>query len=278
MENEDLEKAQKLNQKKKEMLNYQGEDRYASFEEHKKLSAEKPTGKNITTNITALEKITNGGFLLGKLWVVSATTGTGKTTFLRTIHHHFSEKNINGLWLSYEEGIDELIDKFPKIPKGGAPLQHIGRNLEWIENKIIEAGLKDNCEVIFIDHLHYLIPLGMNNTNYSTLIGGVMRELHEMAKRNQVLIFLVAHTAMIKAERTPTLADIRDSSFIGQEADGIIILYREQEKGIMKNTTTVSIQKNRKRGATLGSFQMSFANDILWEIADTRSSEPLPDF
>ena len=179
------------------MLNYQGVDRYATFQEHKKNIDSAPAIKTYASKFPALEYMTQG-FIKKTLWVVSALPGTGKTTFLRTLNIHFSDQGVNCLWLSYEEGAENFIAKFPKIPLGGMPLEHLSRNIQWIEDKIIEAKMKDNCEIVFIDHLHYIIPpnTGMNT---SMLIGEVARALVQYAQKHDVLIFLVAHTSIIKS-------------------------------------------------------------------------------
>ncbi len=52
----------------------------------------------------------------------------------------------------------------------------------------------------------------------------------------------------------PTLEDLKGSSSIGQEADTVILLWREakRERGqmIVTNNTIVSIQANRRHGST----------------------------
>jgi replicative DNA helicase len=68
---------------------------------------------------------------------------------------------------------------------------------------------------------------------------------------------------------SPTLEDLRDSSFIAQEADTVIMLWRKTKRDddgelIITNETLVSVQANRRTGET-GNVKMVFKNGRFFE-------------
>jgi replicative DNA helicase len=81
-----------------------------------------------------------------------------------------------------------------------------------------------------------------------------MRELKNIAKKWDVLIFLICHLVKTKMDEQPTLEDLKGSSSIGQEADTVILLWREmkKEKGqvVLTNNVNISVQANRRSGKT----------------------------
>jgi replicative DNA helicase len=72
----------------------------------------------------------------------------------------------------------------------------------------------------------------------------------------------------------PTLESLKGSSSIAQEADTVILLWREtkREKGeiIITNNTNISVQANRRSGTT-GNVKMVYNNGHYTEIDWTRT-------
>ena len=73
----------------------------------------------------------------------------------------------------------------------------------------------------------------------------------------------------------PDLEDLRDSSFIAQEADTVLMLWREtkRENGEVKitNNVNLSVQANRRTGKT-GNVKMVYSdghfNEQAWQDED----------
>jgi replicative DNA helicase len=184
----------------------------------------------------------------GELVTVSGFTGEGKTTLLRTITKNAASEKHLGCWFTYEEPPQEFFKKFPDgLPVFCMPRELKESSLSWIDERVHEAVLKMDglgLKFVCIDHLHYLVPMDVNIGNMSTLIGGVCRRLKQMALTYNVVIFLVAHTGKPSKEGgPPTLADIRDSSFVSQESDTVLFVYRKGD-----NKSSVIISKNRAYG------------------------------
>jgi len=240
---------------------YSGEDKIISSLEILEKIKNSPERKYIKTGFTDLDTIL-GGFLTKQLVVISAPTKSGKTSFCVDITSYL--KDLNPMWLPFEETAEELIMKFVERketpPLFYTPERITGNTLTWVEKKIIEAKAKYDSKIIFIDHLHFIVDMG---DNMSVQIGRTMRELKQVAKKWDVVIVLIAHLKKTKMETQPDLEDLRDSSFIAQEADTVIMLRREtkrnQGKVELTNNVNVSVQANRATGKT-GNVSMVFEN------------------
>lgn len=257
-----VEKAESLDRLKDIALVYKGEDKVIPFTE-------------ITTRIKSIkdeEKIMSGykkldellkGFRPQQLVVVSALTKSGKTSFLMDLT--IKIKEYNPLWFPFEESAEELIRKFiergEEPPEAYTPQNLKGNTIEWIESKIVEAIAKYNTKVIFIDQLDFIVP--MKGDNHSLMIGQTMRDLKGIAKKWNVVIFIICHLTKAKMDTQPTLEDLKGSSSIGQEADTVILLWREtkRENGqvVITDNVNVSVQANRRFGKT-GNVKMKYDN------------------
>lgn len=241
---------------------YNGEDKIvSSIELYEKIKLQ-PEEKKIFTGFGDLDAIL-GGFRRKQLVVVSAATKSGKTSFCMEITTRVKEEN--PMWLPFEEPAEELLRKFyernAEPPIFYTPEKMTGNTLLWVEKKIVEAKAKYNSKIVFIDHLHFIVP--MTSERQDLAIGQAMRELKRMAKQWDVVIVLIAHIKKTKVEIQPELEDLRDSSFIAQEADTVIMLWREskREKGqiVITNNVNISVQANRRTGKT-GNIKMIFDN------------------
>lgn len=194
------------------------------------------------------------GFRLQQSVVVSALTKSGKTSFLMDMTSRLGD--YHPIWFSFEQSIDELIsislERGIEPPKAYTPESLMGNTIEWVEKKIVESIAKYDTKIVFIDHLDFIVPL--NGDNHHLQIAKTMRELKGLAKKWDILIFTVCHLQKAKMDTQPTLEDLRGSSSIGQEADTVILLWREmkREDGQVQitNNVNVSVQANRRYGST----------------------------
>lgn len=233
------------------MLQYDGEDKIiTSKEAWDKLEEErKKPAVRIKSKLPTLDKMLDG-FREGDLVVISGITKQGKTTFCQTLTYNFAQQEIPCLWFSFEMAPLEFLTKFkPELPHFVLPARLKTNSLEWLEKRIVEGQAKYGSKVVFIDHLHFLLDMqGLARGNTSLIIGGIMRELKKIALYRNITIVLVAHTTKIRFDNEPELSDIRDSSFIGQEADTVLMIWRKKENGIMTNEARLAVLANRRTG------------------------------
>lgn len=167
-------------------------------------------------------------FQTGELIVISGVTGNGKTLFAKTLVRNFVAQSIPSLVFSFEVSTQEFLRayvSFPNIEKMYVPMEMKPGALNWLANRILEAKVKYDNKVVVIDHLHYIVDMNTDK-NFSINVGAAMRQLKEFAIRYNQLIFIISHQQMIKKDEEPGIESIRDSSFIGQEADTVLIVHR----------------------------------------------------
>lgn len=198
-----------------------------------------PERKGIPTGTQEVDDLI-GGFDPGRLYVLSAPTKQGKTTLAQTIMFNMAKQGNASLFFSYEMGWKEVVTKWMQMDGTIAskqptdlpmfvPLEldrHAGElQFQWIEELIEKSKRENGIKLVVIDHLHFLLPL-KDFQNTSFVIGGIVRELKRMSIRQDVPIILICHVQKIKDDKIPDWTDIRDSSFITQEADVVLMIYR----------------------------------------------------
>jgi replicative DNA helicase len=102
------------------------------------------------------------------------------------------------------------------------------------------------------------------NGNVSLIIGSIMRELKTIALKRRICIFIVAHTTKIKFDQEPELADIRDSSFIGQEADTVLMIWRKKYENVFNDKACLAVLANRHTGK-IGKVGLILDKGKFWE-------------
>lgn len=257
-----IQQTQSLERLKSVAKSYNGEDKivsFASFIEKVKANINKVKIFSGFSNLDSIIK----GFRLKQVVVVSGVTKHGKTTWVMDLTSKMIDQH--PLWFPLEESAEELIEKYiergEEPPEMFTPLSYASISLNWIESKIIESIAKNNTKVVVIDQLDFIVP--QIGDNHHLRVAQTMRDLKDIAKRLDIVIFILCHLTKVKIDTQPTLEDLKGSSSIGGEADTVILVWREtkRENGevIITNNTNISVQANRK-GGTTGNIKMVFDN------------------
>lgn len=279
-------KGQKLYETEKRLSEYQGEDRVVSS----KWLAEE-LGKTeesifiIPTRIPTIDRLHDGGFEAGELVIVTGPTGEGKTSWLMSVTRNMAEEGVPSVWFTLEVTPRQFLSKISakgenEVPLFYLPNENTDNQIDWLEERIIEAKVKYNAKVVFIDHIHQIMSLAkMNshNANISWEIGDLVGKIKQLALTHNLIIFLIAHTKDDPAgtSREPRKEDIRDSGLISRLADSIIGIWRvpnmedldsTRRKAIEENDKKAKVRvfKNRRTGK-LGSFFMYHEDHYLKE-------------
>lgn len=226
----------------------------------------------VSTGWKGLDQIL-GGLRTGEVTVVSADTGSGKSTFCINLLYNIS-KGGKGVWInSYEMHYKIVTRKLAsvvlkrkmKFEKFFEEDKFIFK--DWLKNnkcyinksnsKVDLSVLRKQFEMavyaydikcILIDHLDYIHSAGSKKNVYEN-IDEAVREIHSLAMEFNVSVILVVHPKQVQNGKEITMADLKGSSGIKQFADNIIILTRMERlcpEDI--NRVKVSVCKNRLCG------------------------------
>jgi replicative DNA helicase len=247
--------------------------------------------KGIPSGFYELDRLTNG-FEGGELIIIGARPAMGKTAFALNIAYNVAKTGKKVLFFSLEMTKKQLSLRMNSMISG-VPLNKIKsgmlseNDVEKIANSYIEnAGVLrkidlvdnisylhdimkisysvDNVDLIIIDYLQLIKTKDKYQMRYQEL-ADIVNTLKFLSKDLNVPIIALAQVnreVEKKADKRPTLADLRESGDIEATADVVIFLHRE---GYYKgnnddNTAEVIVAKNRN--GENGNFQLMFDRKI----------------
>lgn len=224
---------------------YDGEDRIISSHEMDEwLKSNKDSSIIIKSSLPTLDNNLEGGFQTGELYAISGPTKNGKTLFSQTLTYNFYLQQQFSLWFTFELPPKQFLGCFPDMPLIYMPRILKSHDLDWVCNRILEGVQKYSTRVVFLDHLHYLFDMAKVKSP-SLEIGTVIRRLKKMAIDDNLLIFLMCHTSKAGVENV-SYQSIRDSSFVSQESDSVLMLCRTPK--VAENAATLRIEFHRRTG------------------------------
>lgn len=249
----------------KKWQNYHGEDEVITSFDMLDLLSKQPKEKILMSKLPFLDKLING-FETGELVIISGERKNGKTLLAQTLTYSFLEQDIRSLWFSFELTPRQFLRCFPApIPLFCMPKKLKPFALSWIKQRVEEAIEKYKIQVVFIDHLHFLFDLALRQ-NASISIGQVIRFLKTMAIELQIVVFLICHMQKIDKGKEPSDRDYRDSSFIGQESDTGLIIWRCPKQG--ENYAKLKVAYSRRTGALEKKIKLIKTGGFLREVSD----------
>ncbi len=236
--------SQDIGNGKKNLSEYSGEDKVVSAHELSLTFKETDWYTiNVKSGIPSLDYYCDG-FRDGELITISGKTKNGKTLLAQSLSVNFSKLNHPPLWFSFEVLARQFISQFEKVPFIYMPSKLKAHAMDWIEDRIMESFEKYNTRIVFIDHLHYLFDI-QKSRNPSLDIGAIIRRLKGISVNNEFVIFLLCHTSKAKDENE-SYESIRDSSFVAQESDCVIMVKRTPDEG--ENYARARVEFHRRTG------------------------------
>ncbi|KKL25910.1 hypothetical protein LCGC14_2400570 [marine sediment metagenome] len=232
--------------------NYRGEDQILTYAEiEDEISQHKDMYKVMLTYFPGLDHVDSmNGVEPGELVVVSGPRKSGKTLLSQTLTHNFWRQGIHSVWFSYELTYRQFGYAFQKVetPVTLLPAKLKAYALEWVEDRIAEAVAKHGIQIVFIDHLHFLFDIAQTRKP-DIEIGQVMRFLKRIAVDGNVAIFLMCHFKKGDQGKEPDDTNFRDSSFIAQESDTGLVLWRPRKtKTTAPNEAILKVCYSRRTG------------------------------
>ncbi|WP_421383328.1 replicative DNA helicase [Bacillus salacetis] len=120
--------------------------------------------------------------------------------------------------------------------------------------------------LVVIDYLQ-LIPIEGKFERHDLAIGAITRELKQMAKQYKVPIILLSQLSRSveqRQDKRPMMSDLRDSGSIEQDADIVMLLYREEyyKRDAKGQETELNLVKHRN--GPVGTVTLNFIKEFSW--------------
>lgn len=219
----------------------------------------KDEGK-LKTGIGKLDAVV-GHFQPADLVVVGARPAVGKTAWAVSVllNMAFAGKNVG--FISTEMSVEQvayrmgsqlsglpakkfrecefLADEWVLVADASAKLGGLGiRIIDKPEMTISEVVMRcrawdmfSKLDVVIVDYLTRIKP-DKDFGNKNLEVGDIAAQMKNIARALKIPVIVLAQLnrgSEKRADKTPTMADLRDSGIIEQEADHILLLHREKE-------------------------------------------------
>ena len=265
-------------------LQTQKEDTFMSQINDTLLDIEKNLSKkqdySLYTGFYDLDSLTDG-LHEGELTVVGARPGVGKTTFSLQIAEKIARKGKAVAYVSLEMSSTQLIQKIlsrktkvnsRKIRNGELTEDEIDKiacasqdisgmnftiitkasSIQQIEIEARRLKNKNKLDLLIIDYLQLVRNAGRFNSREQE-VADISRTLKLLSLEMEIPIIALCQLNRNASKNEPTLADIRESGAIEQDADNVIFLYQLNPEN---NFVTVDLQK--QRAGNIGTSTLKF--------------------
>lgn len=252
----------------------------ATTEEMIEKSINRKEDYSLYTGFFDLDNLTDG-LHNGELTVVGARPGVGKTTFALQIAEYIAKKGKTIAYVSLEMSETQMIQKMLSM-RTGVNSRKI-RNGDLTENEIERLGLdcfklselkfklitkvstiqqieisarrlknRNSLDLLIVDYLQLVRNSG-NFKSREQEVADISRTLKLLSLELDIPIIALCQLNRNASKSDPTLADIRESGAIEQDADNVIFLYQEN---IENNIVTIDLQK--QRAGNIGKLNLKF--------------------
>lgn len=241
---------------------------------------EKKDDYSLYTGFFDLDALTDG-LHNGEFTVIGARPGVGKTTFALQIAEKIASREKNIAFVSLEMSDVQLITKMTskiarvnsrKIRNGSINDEEVTKitqalsqisemnfviltkssTIQQIEIEARRLKNKNRLDLLVIDYLQLVRNVG-NFTNREQQVSDISRTLKLLSLELDIPIIALCQLNRNASKAEPTLADLRESGAIEQDADNVILLY---PKDVDNNIITVDLQK--QRAGNVGTLDLKF--------------------
>lgn len=226
----------------------------------------------LTTGFFDLDDL-GGGLVPGDSIVVAARTSVGKTAFMcnlavncdvpagiisgeqtnMAIMRRITAK-VGGLSMQRLKTGKMTGDEYSRYCKASeklsnSPIHIVDKSrpsISEIEQYARSMKWKSDIQVLFVDYLQLITNLLFPNDR-RLQIADISARLKKLAKDLNIPVVTLAQLNRGAVEHTPRISDLKESGSIEEDADQVMLLYREEGRG--EYEVTCDVQKNRE-GAT----------------------------
>lgn len=270
--------VEQINEKEKTFL----EQVIDATEQIEKSTIEK-TDYSLYTGIRDLDNIICG-LHKQELTIIGARPGIGKTTFALQIAEYIASKGVETAIISLEMSDYQIIQKMlakrtrvnsykmrlgtlesedlARIGQASAEISNLplhlitnARTLQHIENITRKLKNKFNLGLLVIDYIQLIKNKGKFN-NREQEVADITRTLKLLSLELDIPIIGLCQLNRNATRQEPTLADLRESGAIEQDADNVIFLYQEREEE--NSIVDVTLKIAKQRAGDIGKVYLKF--------------------
>ncbi len=241
---------------------------------------EKKEDYSLYTGFFNLDDMTDG-LHKGELTVIGGRPGTGKSTFALQIANKIAKYNQHIAFISLEMSGIQIVQKLlakdtrinsRKIRNGDLSQEELEKisiqcgkisnlpiniytkikSIQQIEVQARKMKNKNKLDLLIIDYLQLVNNTG-NFKSREQEVADISRTLKLLSLELDIPIIALCQLNRNASRNEPTLADIRESGAIEQDADNVIFLYYEDDE---RDLVTVDLQK--QRAGNTGKLRLSF--------------------
>lgn len=274
----DINKIEQINEKEKTFVE-QVADVMSKIEEN----TLKGTDYSLYTGITDLDNMMCG-LHRQELTIIGARPGVGKTTLALQIAEYIAKKGIETAFISLEMSEYQIIQKMlmkktrvnsykmrlgtleeqdlEKISFASAEIAELpihlitkARTIQHIENIARKLKNKNNLGLLVIDYIQLIKNKGKFN-NREQEVADITRTLKLLSLELDIPIIGLCQLNRNASKAEPTLADLRESGSIEQDADNVLFLYKENENE--DNIVDITLKIAKQRAGETGKIYLKF--------------------
>jgi len=251
----------------------------------------------ILTGFRHLDKIT-GGFRPGEWIIVAARPSVGKTAFVLNIHRNMALDGIPTAMFSLEMTAEALamrllslesgipmniiregrltIRELPKLADAVERLMDMpfyidvshGIDIFEIRSKARMVVQEYGVKMISIDYLQLMDLRGGRGKNMTRAeeLAKISRSLKILAGELGVSIVGISQVSREvekRADKKPTMADLRESGALEQDADIILLLYRPGQYDKEADDSLVEVEVAKNRQGSQGTVKLHFYREFM---------------
>lgn len=219
---------------------------------------EDDSGSKISTGIGSLDRRLCGGLRAGQLIVVGGRPGLGKSALMMQVILHAAKFNHPSIACSLEMTSGEIAgralqtiprDQFQNLPVWFSE----AGSFRKLESLIRLAHRQHGIQVAAVDYLQLIEGTESRNENRERQVATMSRGLKRLAMELQIPIILGSQLNRESEKRgRPSLADLRESGAIEQDADIVILIAGDAES----DSRELIIAKHR--GGAVGLVRTTF--------------------
>lgn len=211
----------------------------------------------VRTGFDELDAQLGGGFFKTGFYVMGGRPGMGKTTTALNIAEQIALRGKRVLFLSLEMSLEQITAKRLAVLSGVGynklytarlnsidfdllePAQEkmakskfdvIADGVSTVQDLMTIVRTQNDIDIVFVDYMGIMEPADEDKQKprYEQMTN-ISKNLKALAKKNNVPVIALSQlnrNSLVNKDKRPTLADLRDTGAIEQDADGVILVHR----------------------------------------------------